>query len=172
NVTNIYLRNNEIVGVPAGTFTNYTNLEFLDMTSNVLREISPTAFTGTNIKNLDNAFSDFKRLAILHLSWNRLTFISPTAFTGTRIKRLLLDHNLLTNFPDLAQIGSTLIGLEIQYNRIEQMNADQLSSLTQLDFLDLSENKNLPAGLPFKHGFVRVSRLYLKRTLFTNITNE
>ncbi|ELT92511.1 hypothetical protein CAPTEDRAFT_200678 [Capitella teleta] len=95
-------------------------------------------------------FEDYKDLSYLDISKNRLTDILPNTFIGTRIDTLRLANNLLKAFPDISEIGHCLRSLMLSFNAITEIPIENVASLQQLAYLDLSGNKNLPPIRTFK----------------------
>ena len=93
--TNIDLQSkkNSLSELLPNEFTAYTELTVLNLRRNVVQTISPSAFTGTQLQDLD-------------LLMNKLT-IAPdlTAVSGT-LNTLSLRVNPLTVFPNVSMHGS------------------------------------------------------------------
>ncbi|ELU13935.1 hypothetical protein CAPTEDRAFT_67080, partial [Capitella teleta] len=93
----------------------------------------------TRIRETD--FNDkYLNLADLRLQVNDITSIKSGCFKGTIIKLLNLNSNKLTSIPDLHEVSNTLTGLNLISNEITTITFDELSYLTKLTLLYLSNN--------------------------------
>ncbi|ELU09482.1 hypothetical protein CAPTEDRAFT_200352 [Capitella teleta] len=78
-------------------------------------------------------------LTELNLDNNLITgFVFPAGYSF--VTHLSAMSNLLTELPDVRNIGKTLIDLRVHKNRISVINSDILDSLKVLELLHLGEN--------------------------------
>nr|APJ35995.1 toll-like receptor 7 [Gallus gallus] len=113
-------------------FKNLTNLEQLDISSNMLNFLPPDVFEAMP-----------PELKILNLTSNRLhTFNWGKLHLLTKLITLDLSNNLLTTVPrKLSNCTSTLQELILRNNRITRITKYFLRGAIQLTYLDLSSNK-------------------------------
>ena len=116
-------------------------------------------------------FSSYRDLTYVDLEYNEISWIAPEAFTGCPIDTLLLNYNLLTEFPDFTAIGSSLTNLEMNYNTLQNLSSVDFLNLTALKNLKINWC-NLPSDLEFKRGFQSVEGLSMRGSFFYNITSE
>ena len=119
--TVIDLQRNHIVLLEAFEFSNYPNLLELDLSWNDIKSISPDAFNGTQLENLnveENALKVFPNLASiahslvkLDLGYNLITQIDPELLSWlTKLKALELAGNSLTMTPDFSSVATEVNG--------------------------------------------------------------
>ncbi|ELU03928.1 hypothetical protein CAPTEDRAFT_197182 [Capitella teleta] len=93
----------------------------------------------TSIRQSD--FNDkYYNLNDLFLIRNKITSIEKGCFKGTILKLLYLNDNALTAFPDLREVSGTLTRIFIESNKITTISIEELSYLTKLEKLYLSNN--------------------------------
>ena len=87
------LRNNLIATIRPFTFTNFTALEMLYLTSNSLTSLPDFAFHTPRAS-----------LSVVSITGNRLVALSSQAFAGIHTVHLYLNNNGVTEFPCLDNI--------------------------------------------------------------------
>lgn len=134
-VNTLSLARNVVRELPPASFKEFTQLEALDLSGNLLTNIAATTFTGleeslaelklsgNRLTSLSSAPVDLPQLAVLDVSQNQLTEISPMAFTHLpSLVHLNLSHNtalgslsaaLLHSLPELRTLDLGRTGLKI-----------------------------------------------------------
>lgn len=132
----INLEHSGVEAITYGKFADGSNLETLLMSFNELMELPGFLFSHTpQIQEID-------------FSHNRIRKIDENTFRGAakKIKKINLAHNNINAIDRLLFSGLLeLEDLDISHNIIEHFDAD-LSSLTQLEFLRLDNNKIMQLG--------------------------
>ncbi|ESO85110.1 hypothetical protein LOTGIDRAFT_168136 [Lottia gigantea] len=154
NVKMIDLSMSHISQIADQSFRNIPNLEFLNLTSNLLHDLPPTPFHGaTSLKYLDlseNFISrisqDFcdglHKLEKLFLRGNSFQYMDFAVFAKCDhihhldISKNLLEHLQLSSSPHFA-----MKNLNLSDNDLEQIPAFFFNqSYTELEYLDISDN--------------------------------
>uniref|UniRef100_UPI00358E8BBE toll-like receptor 7 n=1 Tax=Myxine glutinosa TaxID=7769 RepID=UPI00358E8BBE len=136
-------------------FGNFTNLEYLDLSSNSLKSVllDPVLSRLCKIKTLllaSNSLSFFPwskalllpNLGILDLSDNNLVTLSPNV-KNLALYHLDLSHNQITSLPNwFLQNLPNLTVLDVSFNKLTASNATDFptSELERLDVLGLRGN--------------------------------
>ncbi|XP_069759024.1 lumican-like [Narcine bancroftii] len=133
----LYLQNNRLTGIPNGAFDNSTNLRWIILDNNQIK----------NDKIGKKVFSKLKSLQRLYINNNNLTeVIHP-------LPKSLVELKLSSNM--ISKIGNSFKGLEnlttlvLEGNRLKDVGGS-LAHLKSLMYLDLSKNRltKLPDELP------------------------
>ena len=66
--------------------------------------------------------------------------VSPSAFTGTQLKWLQLEHNSLTEFPDLRVVSATFGKLFIYRNKISVIPQELVDGMEKLWYIHITWN--------------------------------
>ncbi|XP_050683294.1 chaoptin [Leptidea sinapis] len=115
-----------------GSLRSLKALRYLNLTHNFLTE-----FSLQEIKGL-------KRLSVIDLSHNKINIITGNmenlVDVETRALELRLDHNNLLNLGGALMGLHGLLRLNLSYNRLQQISADDLIGLEDLRLLDISYN--------------------------------
>lgn len=141
--------------LPADIFTQFPELEILNLQNSCLKEITKSSLEGgallkrlylkgNHIQRIGaNVFSDCPELEFLFLSSNNIDFVERRAFNGlANLKKLKLDKNYIKvicnqTFSELT----SLTELHLMSNRIETLEANLFDNNKLLEFLDLRNNK-------------------------------
>ncbi|XP_016918416.2 leucine-rich repeat-containing G-protein coupled receptor 4-like [Apis cerana] len=193
---NIHLENNMIQELIADDFRNveslyldknplrnlwfnakYTNLKILSL-SNSLHNIDITEINIPSLKTLDlsqnqisfiheQMFKNIPFLEDLILSENKLLKF-PNLFYLSNLKTLSLAYNLISEIKNINQLNSLKI-LNLQGNQINNIDKMAFLMLTELEFLDLSENKLQLLPLDWHDNLSKLKYLNLESNFFVNI---
>ncbi|KAK7112989.1 toll-like receptor 4 [Littorina saxatilis] len=137
SAASLSLRNNSISYLGPGVFASFISLRSLDLSANVIVNIS------------EDAFSGLKGLTELNLAHNRLTLMKGTSCAEKRFADLISLTHLDLSFNHLhnascsvaARFGTSLRWLALSHNGyFSSKNPRLLSSLNNLTCLDLSHN--------------------------------
>ena len=159
--------NNSITSLPAQVFANQENLQYLDLSGNILTssEIKPNLFAGlSNLMELDlsqnqldklrrKVFWELTSLETLSMSNNKIREIPNKLFKSqSNLRTLKLSKNLLTQLTNDALVGIELLNhLMLDNNLLEEIDEQVFTNLSSLSLLDLSNNNllNVPKSLRF-----------------------
>ncbi|XP_078594881.1 uncharacterized protein LOC144872492 [Branchiostoma floridae x Branchiostoma japonicum] len=146
SLVSLWLDNNEISDIQAGTFSLIPQLALLSLDKNKLTNLRSDMFTGlANLKSLGirsneisdiqaGTFSTTSKLTGLLLSGNKLTNLRSDMFTGLgNLEWLWLDSNEISDI-QAGTFNSTsqLIVLYLHYNRLTVLNAEMFAELSSI----------------------------------------
>lgn len=127
-VFTIKLQNNQITTLKANLFLGLNKLLTLHFDHNYISIIEEGTF------NLPKIFS-------IHAAHNNLAILPKQLFANApNLETLILSHNKFIEFPE-ALFESTVKELDLSYNQIVNFELTDLSKLTNLSRIDLSNNK-------------------------------
>jgi Leucine-rich repeat (LRR) protein len=128
-VTSLSLARNVVRELPPTSFKEFTQLEALDLSGNLLTSVAATTFTGLE-----------ESLVELNLSGNRLASLSSVPIALPQLKVLDVSQNQLAEIPRMAFTQlSSLVYLNLSQNTaLGSLSATLLHSLPELRRLDLS----------------------------------
>lgn len=128
-VTTLSLARNVVRELPPTSFKEFTQLEALDLSGNLLTNVAATTFTGLE-----------ESLVELNLSGNRLTLLSSVPIALPRLKILDVSQNQLAEISRMAFTHlPSLVYLNLSHNTaLGSFSATILHSLPELRKLDLS----------------------------------
>ncbi|ELU03958.1 hypothetical protein CAPTEDRAFT_213852, partial [Capitella teleta] len=137
NLTEISLKNNELVEIQAGAFSGLARLKYLYLTQNSLKLIG------------DRAFDGLVSLQQLHLQQNQLIQV-PNLSAMSSLTRLSFANNKLKSIKIETNPPVTLRSLVFSNNPINKISADDFAplkncSLTKVD-LSRCDLKSLEPG--------------------------
>ncbi|XP_073486266.1 TLR4 interactor with leucine rich repeats [Aquarana catesbeiana] len=148
------LGGNFITNISATDFTNYLNLQRLDLQYNRIHFIHPKAFDklshleelylGNNqLQTLTSgALSPLKKLKVLNVNSNRLQNVSRATFSslGSLIKLRLDANNVQVLHGSPFQGLSNLLYLHLENNKLINISKNAFAGLVKLRLLSLSGN--------------------------------
>ncbi|XP_018431643.1 PREDICTED: TLR4 interactor with leucine rich repeats [Nanorana parkeri] len=148
------LGGNFISNISAADFSNYYNLQRLDLQYNRIHFIHPKAFDklahleelylGNNqLQTLTSgALSALKKLKVLNVNSNRLQNVSRASFSslGSLIKLRLDGNHIQVLHGSPFQGLSNLLYLHLENNRIANISKNAFAGLVKLRLLSLSGN--------------------------------
>jgi Leucine-rich repeat (LRR) protein len=129
-VTVLSLARNVVRELPSASFKEFTHLQTLDLSGNLLANVAAITFIG-----LEGS------LVKLHLSGNRLTSLPSSPIALPQLELLDMSRNQLAEVPRIAftQLPS-LVHLNLSHNTaLGSISPTLLHSLPQLTELDLSQ---------------------------------
>jgi Leucine-rich repeat (LRR) protein len=123
------LSHNSLHKLHNGSFHPYPNLAQLILSSDNITRIEV------------ETFSSLKALRKIDLSYNNLTFIHPNIFLeNTKLQILSLQGNPLHTLHTPFLISMSLQSLDLSHCHLSHFSTDSLSSLPELENLNLSHN--------------------------------
>uniref|UniRef100_A0A673CQN4 Leucine rich repeat containing 40 n=1 Tax=Sphaeramia orbicularis TaxID=375764 RepID=A0A673CQN4_9TELE len=125
NLTELDVSNNHLTALPS-TLGHLSCLQKLNLNHNKL-------------SSLPDSLAQLKNVKLLDCSNNQLTDIPVSLSEMLALEQLYLRHNKLRLLPQLP--APSLKELYVGNNQIEQLEAEQLSSLTAISLLELRDNK-------------------------------
>jgi Leucine-rich repeat (LRR) protein len=129
-VTAVDLSNNALRHLPAGAFSGLSNLDLLDLSSNYISDIAPSALSS----------DDLPLLATLDLGYNALEEV-PTALSLPNLTSLSLYWNPISNFSDASFLGVPRIQTLVADNcGLSSVSAGAFAPLGALTTLNLGNN--------------------------------
>jgi len=149
------LSSNELVSIPARSFSSQRKLKELRIESNKISQLGEKTFSGLGklevlnlahnlIEKLVNkVFRPLRKLKELDLRQNRLSEIEDRALIGlSQVRVLDLSDNLLETVPTTALSHlENLAEIKLGRNNIKMVVDNSFSGLSRLSLLDLSGNK-------------------------------
>lgn len=152
NVEELYLDNNPLYN-SIWFDPKFTNLKILSL-SNTMR--NPPKLNIPSLITLDLSQNRFFRFeedifeyttSLENLIFSKNEFKKfPNLISLNNLKKLSLAYNIITNVNDVS-VGKSLQMLSLRGNQIYNIDKQAFSKFTELEFLDLSENKL--QSLPF-----------------------
>ena len=120
---------NRIKHISRVEIMSFTDVTLLDVSSNILRSVEFSAFTGLNIEHLD----------LSHNRWEEIPNIEPLALN---LKKLLLNRNRITTAePSIFTNFTALRTIILSDNEIFNLNDYALHApFTQLDSVIINSN--------------------------------
>ncbi|CAI2308169.1 unnamed protein product [Caenorhabditis sp. 36 PRJEB53466] len=133
-LAHLHLEHNRIEQLLVGSFSNATNLQTLDLSSNRLRVFG------------DDVLPVNSKIGNLRLANNSLETIEPNSLEGLKLDILDLSNNQLTEVP--AAIGKVeqLKKVDLSHNNIAKLYQYVFNKIKQLHTVDLSSNQLLSIG--------------------------
>ena len=149
------LSSNELVSIPARSFSSQRKLKELRMETNKISQLGEKTFSGLGrleVLNLahnlidklvNRAFRPLRKLKELNLRSNRVRELEDRALLGlSQVRVLELSENLLESVPSRALSHlEKLAELRLGRNNIKVVADNSFSGLASLALLDLSGNK-------------------------------
>ncbi len=135
-LTELYLSNNSLAGLPAGLLSRLTHLVVLNLSHNAVSNAWLDAGAA--------ALAHLAHLAALDLSFNRLTFLGADAFKGlTSLQVLTVAHNRLAHIAPtaFAPCSAKLHALALSHNLMEELDEGVFRGLAKLSSLALDHNR-------------------------------
>ncbi|CAK1553074.1 unnamed protein product [Leptosia nina] len=138
------------------TFLGLNSLPVLDISCTALTTIKNDSFnemitlhtlnishSNLNIINY-NSFKNTGSITILDLSHNHLESFNINSSTLANLQMLYLHNNRITiTVPDIINKLTTLHTINLSYNEIKMLNNGTFYDLKELEYLDLSNNRDM-----------------------------
>lgn len=144
------LHENDITGLPDGTFSTFPDVTDVLLTNNQVSTVHANALCGTvTFKlqlnyNLMTSFPDLSCVAPtlreVYLGWNLICSVSPTVLQGLSLEYLKLAGNCLASIPDLSPISHSLVTLDLDENQITHVGTE-LENFQNLLNVELEYNQ-------------------------------
>ena len=152
NVTDLSLSHNLIENLADFAFSEYNLLDNLQITNNLISDISAEAFRNTSLVYLflsHNALTRIPPLVTvgdtliwLDLTGNNIEHIVQADFEGlSKLKILKLGRNQIRVSPDLGQVAASVEVIELDHNIISDVQPTILYGLNNLTRIDMSFNR-------------------------------
>ncbi|XP_038627960.1 leucine-rich repeats and immunoglobulin-like domains protein 1 isoform X3 [Tachyglossus aculeatus] len=182
----VTLQHNKIRSVEGSLLKLYISLEVLDLSSNNIMEIRSTCFPhglvlkelylGSNrISTLEpGAFDSLSRsLRTLHLSKNRITHLPVKAFKLPRLTQLELNRNRIRQIEGLTFQGlDSLDVLKLQRNRISRLTDGAFWGLAKMQVLHLEYNSLTEVNSGSLYGLTALHQLNLSNNSISRISRD
>ncbi|KAM8873766.1 leucine-rich repeat-containing protein 40 isoform 2-T2 [Spinachia spinachia] len=148
NLCSITLQQNQLESLPdeMGQLEKLTHLDLshnhlkdLPMSLGHLRCLQKLNVCHNKLSCLPTSLAQLTNVKLLDFSNNQLTDIPASLLEMPALEQLYLRHNKLCGLPKL--VAPTLKELYVGNNRIEEMETEQLASLTAISLLELRDNK-------------------------------
>lgn len=152
------------------TNINVSLLNTINRELKQLKNLSTLKFNNLKLENFQSNWThSLERLRYLSLASNRISTLQPNVFSSNIIS-LDLNENLINNVTNLLssiQFGLNLKELKLKNNLIS--NLTTLSKLSNLEYLDLSNNKiSVLSKIIFKN-MTKLTHLYLSGNRLKNL---
>lgn len=169
SLTKLYFMQNYMPEIDASAFVDTPSLEYLDLSNNLLKRIPPGLLSPlknlstlyipfnklTNFRIPDDTFMENKKLTLLSARFNLLDQILPNLpvslqdldYAGNKIK--VIPEYAFKSLPNLK-------GIALWMGRVEVLEENAFSGLTNLQYLDMSSN-NITSNIT--------------KTMFAGLTN-
>ena len=150
NVTILNLKNNKLQQLPQLSLDNFTDLEEIYLTSNLIETLENNVFNPSVHQNLSiismgnnriremPVLDGFQLLRILDVSNNELQNITIGILDN--LEELILNGNNLDSMPLLTEQLPRLQTILLQHNNIVSLSPDYFNKTPSLKKLDLSRN--------------------------------
>ncbi|KAK3093175.1 hypothetical protein FSP39_012208 [Pinctada imbricata] len=136
NLTLLSMKSCQVRLIKENSFENLMHLKTLDLGSNVKVNVSSLKLALKSLQKIE-----LKRLSLDYMNWKtkQLSMGIFEHLVGYRVQKLTLSGNNIQTWSDAASIGlRNLSELILSNNRV--MTCDHLSTLTSLQYIDLSSN--------------------------------
>uniref|UniRef100_A0A8R1HZI2 TIR domain-containing protein n=1 Tax=Caenorhabditis japonica TaxID=281687 RepID=A0A8R1HZI2_CAEJA len=133
-LAHLHLEHNRIEQLPVGTLSNATNLQTLDLSSNLLRVFA------------EDVLPNGSKINALRLANNSLETLEPHSLDGLKLETLDLSHNQLTEVPAAMGKVEQLKRVDLSHNNIGKLYQYMFNKIKQLHTVDLSSNQLQSVG--------------------------
>jgi hypothetical protein len=172
----ITAENCELQGIEFGAFNGLTNMIYLSVGENKIREIIPGTFQKmSGLKYLDleynmieflvaDVFSGLVKLKWIDLDGNKLQYLDPNMFVGLpNLQKLYLAENQALEIPTNRYFinSHSLTHLDISDCNVRSVSLETFANLTALELLELSFNNLINVDINMLKALPKLSTLYL-----------
>ncbi len=148
SIISLHVKYNRIENVPNMYLTKMGNIKYIYLDSNrimkiylgKLENLKTFSIPNNNLQIMPVLNNTLPALNVLYLHYNNISYISQNYFNKTpNVTTLRLNNNALHEIPNLMPIRGSLIGLNLEDNKITISNEESISMLTLQNF-DISGN--------------------------------
>ncbi|XP_037107265.1 leucine-rich repeats and immunoglobulin-like domains protein 1 [Syngnathus acus] len=182
----LYLHHNKIRSIDTARIRNLVSLETLDLSNNDITELRGHSFpAGLRIRDLylsSNKISTLEpgaldrlgsTLQVLRLSRNRVSQIPVRAFQLPRLTQLELNRNRIRQVEGLTFQGlSSLEVLKLQRNSISKLTDGAFWDLAKMKVLHLEYNSLSEVNSGSLYGLTSLQQLFLSNNSITRINPD
>ncbi|KAJ7998959.1 hypothetical protein DPEC_G00210400 [Dallia pectoralis] len=186
NVTALYLSQNKILTIDGKRMRDLVSLETLDLSNNDITEVRGQGFpAGLQIKDLylsNNKITLLEAgaldqlsasLQILRLSRNRISQVPVKAFQLSKLTQLELNRNRLRQVEGLTFQGlASLEVLKLQRNNISKLTDGAFWGLAKMKVLHLEYNTLREVNSGSLYGLSSLQQLYLGNNSISHINPD
>lgn len=166
--------------LPRRSFSNFSQLDKLDLQDNLIENLVHGFCEGSYIREVDLSFNKLTNLQVnmldspdlekIHLSHNDIQSIAPKAF-GPGLISLDLSYNSLDTLPAESFINSnSLTALILHHNKLKQLG--KLPGLDALEVLDICHNQINELPEDIFENTPNVKHLYLNNNQLKRISSN
>ncbi|BES90893.1 IGc2 [Nesidiocoris tenuis] len=185
NVTSLSLSNNKIRLLPSQFWDYLPNLQFLDLSFNVLTVLNSSTLlkhvplqtlnlNNNLVRQIEGNFSMLRDLVDLKLSHNELAYLKKESFrTFTSLKKLDINKNKLTAIGGLTFKGSDKLKiLRLRQNAISKLEDGAFWGLQNLQILRLDHNDVTTISKGWTYGLASLQELYLASNRIRTVEDD
>ncbi|XP_054880745.1 leucine-rich repeats and immunoglobulin-like domains protein 1 [Poeciliopsis prolifica] len=186
NVVSLYLHHNKIRTIDGSRTTELVSVETLDLSNNDITDLRGDGFpAGLQIRDLylsNNKISTLQlgaldhlgsTLQVLRLSRNRISQIPIRAFQLPRLTQLELNRNRILQIEGLTFQGlSSLEVLKLQRNSISKLTDGAFWNLSKMKILHLEYNNLTEVNSGSLYGLSSLTQLFLSNNSIARINPD
>uniref|UniRef100_A0A7N6AM36 Ig-like domain-containing protein n=1 Tax=Anabas testudineus TaxID=64144 RepID=A0A7N6AM36_ANATE len=182
-IVSLYLHHNKIRSIDGSQTRGLLSMETLDLSNNDITELRGHCFPpGLQIRDLNNKISVLElgaldhlgsTLQVLRLSRNRISQIPVKAFQLPRLTQLELNRNRIRQVEGLTFQGlSSLEVLKLQRNSISKLTDGAFWDLAKMKVLHLDHNSLTEVNSGSLYGLTSLQQLFLSNNAIARINPD